>query len=227
MLYLKIQNDQELVQIGKAVVSAGTTDLEAQFDVGGLYVGELIAYFNVAGRNDTPYAVTVTDGKCLIPWEVLATSCEKYNSASEKLPANINHMMIVSIADQERTTSSACRIPVYKSVFADDVEEPTEPSDTLTQQILKKVPTNGSVEDNSMKFGNEYNAELFKVDVSGLGGGSTTQPTVTTIDASQWDNGTLSIHYSDNTTDNLPVVFDDNGVPTSVGGVTLIFPEVE
>ena len=54
-----------------------------------------------------------------------------------------------------------------------------------------------------------------------------TQPTVTTIDASLWDSGTLSIHYSDNTTDNLPVVFDDNGVPTSVGGVTLVFPEVE
>lgn len=51
-----------------------------------------------------------------------------------------------------------------------------------------------------------------------------TQPTVTTIDASLWDTGTLSIHYSDNTTDNLPVVFNDNGIPTSVGGVTLIFP---
>lgn len=225
MLYLKIQNDQELVQIGKAVVSAGTTDLEVQFDVGGLYVGELIAYFNVVGRNDTPYAVTVTDGKCLIPWEVLATTCAEYMPASEKLPANINHMMLVSIADQERTTSSACRIPVYKSVFADDVEEPTEPSDTLTQQILKKVPTKGSVADNSMKFGNEYSEDLFSVDVSGLGGWSSL-PTVTTIDASKWSEGTLSVSYDDGTTDNLAVVFDDNGVPTSVGGVTLIFPEV-
>lgn len=53
------------------------------------------------------------------------------------------------------------------------------------------------------------------------------QPTVTTIDASLWDSGTLSVSYDDGTTDNLPVVFDANGVPTSVGGVTLIFPEVE
>lgn len=225
MLYLKIQNDQELVQIGKAVVSAGTTDLEVQFDVGGLYVGELIAYFNVVGREEAPYAINVTDGKCLIPWEVLATTCAEYMPASEKLPANINHMMLVSIADQERTTSSACRIPVYKSVFADDTEEPSEPTDTLTQQILKKVPTKGSVADNSMKFGNEYSEELFSVDVSGLGG-STTQPTVTTIDASLWSEGTLSVTYDDGTTDNLPVTFDDNGVPTSIGGVTLVFPEV-
>lgn len=227
MLYLKIQNDQELVQIGRAVVSAGTTDLEVQFDVGGLYVGELIAYFNVVGREEAPYAMNVTDGKCLVPWEVLATTCAEYMPASEKLPANINHMMLVSIADQERTTSSVCRIPVYKSVFADDTEDPSKPTNTLTQQILKKVPTKGSVEDNSMKFGNEYSEELFSVDVSGLNGGSSTQPTVTTIDASAWDSGTLSIHYSDNTTDNLPVVFDANGVPTSVGGVTLVFPEVE
>lgn len=226
MLHFKIQNDQELIQIGKSVVSAGTTDLEATFDVSGLYVGELIAYFNVVGRKEEPYAMTVSDGKCLIPWEVLATSCEEYNSASEKLPANINHMMIVSIADQERTTSSACRVPVYKSVFADDTEEPTEPTDTLTQQILKKVPTKGSVADNSMKFGNEYNEELFKVDVSGLGGGSAS-PAVTKIDASAWDSGTLSVSYDDGTTDNLAVVFDDKGVPTSIGGVTLIFPEVE
>lgn len=226
MLYLKIQNDQELVQIGRAVVSAGTTDLEVQFDVGGLYVGELIAYFNVVGREEAPYAMNVTDGKCLVPWEVLATTCAEYMPASEKLPANINHMMLVSIADQERTTSSACRIPVYKSVFADDTEDPSEPTDTLTQQILKKVPTKGSVEENSMKFGNEYSEELFSVDVSGFGG-STTQPTVTTIDASQWSEGTLSVSYDDGTTDNLPVVFDANGVPTSIGGVTLVFPEVE
>lgn len=55
----------------------------------------------------------------------------------------------------------------------------------------------------------------------------TESPTVTTIDASLWDSGTLSIHYSDNTTDNLAVVFDANGVPTSIGGVALIFPEVK
>ena len=223
MLYLKIQNDQELVQIGRAVVSAGTTDLEVQFDVGGLYVGELIAYFNVVGREEAPYAMNVTDGKCLVPWEVLATTCAEYMPASEKLPANINHMMLVSIADQERTTSSTCRIPVYKSVFADDAEEPTEPSDTLTQQILKKVPTKGSVADNSMKFGNEYNEELFKVDVSGLGGGSVS-PAVTTIDASAWAAGTLSVTYSDGTTDALSVTFDDNGVPTYIGGIALVFP---
>lgn len=53
------------------------------------------------------------------------------------------------------------------------------------------------------------------------------QPTVTTIDASLWDTGTLSVSYSDGTTDNLPVVFDGNGVPTSIGGVALIFPEVK
>jgi hypothetical protein len=221
MLYLKIQNDQELVQIGKAVVSAGTTDLEVQFDVGGLYVGELIAYFNVAGRNDTPYSVTVTDGKCLVPWEVLATSCEEYNSASEKLPANINHMVIVSIADQERTTSSACRIPVYKSVFADDTEEPTEPSDTLTQQIWKKVPTKGSVADNSMKFGNEYNEDLFSVDVSGLGGGSTTQPTTTAVDFSNWSNGTWEETLSDGSKVTHTVTFDDSGRPATIDGASI------
>lgn len=51
-------------------------------------------------------------------------------------------------------------------------------------------------------------------------------PTVTTIDASLWDSGTLSVSYDDGTTDNLPVVFNDNGVPTSIGGVALVFPEV-
>lgn len=227
MLYLKIQNDQELVQIGKAVVSAGTTDLEVQFDVGGLYVGELIAYFNVVGRNDTPYAVTVTDGKCLIPWEVLATTCAEYMPASEKLPANINHMMLVSIADQERTTSSACRIPVYKSVFADDVEEPTEPSDTLTQQILKKVPTKGNVEDGSMKFGNEYNEDLFKVDVSGFGG-SANQPTTTAVDFTNWANGTWEETLSDGSKVSHTVTFNEHGIPATIDGATITFPaEVE
>lgn len=51
-------------------------------------------------------------------------------------------------------------------------------------------------------------------------------PTVTTIDASQWSEGTLSVTYDDGTTDNLAVVFDGDGVPTSIGGVTLVFPEV-
>lgn len=60
----------------------------------------------------------------------------------------------------------------------------------------------------------------------GGSGGESSSPAVTTIDASAWDSGILSVTYDDGTTDNLPVVFDDNGVPTSVGGVTLVFPEV-
>lgn len=223
MLYFKIQNDQELAQIGRSVVSAGTTDLEATFDAGGLFTGDLVAYFNVVGRNEPPFAISVVDGKCLIPWEVLATSCEEYHPAEEKLPAAINHIMLVSIADMDRTTSTALRVPVYKSAFAEDSEEPTEASPTLAEQAVKTVPTAGTVEDGELNFSNQYNESLFKVDVSGLGGSSTptTQPTTTSVDFTNWSSGTWEETLSDGSTVTHTVTFDDSGRPATIDGASI------
>ena len=126
-------------------------------------------------------------------------------------------------------TSTHAVIPCQLSIRS-GTGTPDDPTPSQYDQIMALLSGNAGTELPAVTA--EDAGKVLQVDengkwVPGVVGEEGENPTVTTIDASQWDSGTLSIHYADNTTDNLPVVFDDNGVPTSIGGVTLVFPEVE
>ena len=220
MIYFSIQNNAELVRVDKKNVSAGTTNLKAKFELQEEFEGDVIAYFNVYGSDTAPYTALLHDGECVIPWEVLRVIDDP------KMPSGIDHIMVVSVADTMRKTSSACKVNVLTSAFDDDTEEGQEPSQTPAEEVLNTIPNEGNVDGNDILM-KRNGKELFRIDARSLGGGGsapTDQLYTTAVDFTNWANGTWEETLSDGSKVTHTVTFNDSGIPATIDGATITFP---
>lgn len=117
MLKFQLQRSQDLVRIDKQIISADTTYLVASFSFSPLLSGNVTSYWR---RDESEYvykAVLDSNGQCRVPWEVLV------HRDSNKDYGGLDHIVYVSLADENIITTNECMINIARSVYSDSASD--------------------------------------------------------------------------------------------------------
>ena len=216
MLKFQLQRSQDLIRIDDNVISADTTIVRASFNHRNKLFGKITSYWRRDDTNETFKAELSSAGECDVPWEVLV------HRETNRDYGGLDHIIYVSLADEQIITTSECIVKVHRSVYstsaADSGDIPVGPSgggavnsvngqigdvvlsaDDVGIYVSDAEPTNAA--DGDVWFDINDDEDIIKV----VG-----------VDFSLWEDGLLSLSLSDGTVSNYSISFDDSGNPISI-----------
>jgi hypothetical protein len=216
MVRFQLQRSQDLVRADNKIVSADTTVLRASFYYKNILSGEITSYWRRDDTNEVYKAVLSSTGECDVPWEALV------HRETNRDYGGLDHIVWVSLADEQIVTTSECAFKIYRSVYSTAASESGDvPSPGGGGGAVKSV--NGytgdvvlTADDVGVYVSTDEPDAAVDGDIWIEPDNDDQTAKVINIDYSLWDDGLLTLTLSDGTISNYQINFDDSGNPITI-----------